>query len=245
MKTIFWNVDTQYDFMRDDESFHGALAIHGAREIEGNLEKLTKLAKEKNILTVNTADWHTGTSEELSDTPDFKKTFPVHCLEYTKGAEYIPATMPLNEVICVHWDKYSRDPHFKDDELYLDQIKIFIDKENSIIKGLPNFDIVILKDNFDVFKGNPYTDEILKMIRPEAAVVYGVATNVCVDYAVRGLLERGIKVYVPTDAIKELPGLPLEEVLNNWKEKGAVLTKTKEILADKYDIIKRNLEGGN
>ena len=31
MKTIFWNVDTQYDFMRDDESFKGGLPVSGAR----------------------------------------------------------------------------------------------------------------------------------------------------------------------------------------------------------------------
>lgn len=213
MKTIFWNVDTQYDFMRDDELFHGALAIPGAREIEGNLEKLTKLAKEKNILTVNTADWHTESSKELSDTPDYKITFPKHCMEFTLGAMYILATEPTRWSMYIDW-------RVKDDSFL------------EVIKQVSNasVDIVILKDHFDVFQGNPYTERILDSIKPETAVVYGVATNVCVNYAVLGLLERGIKVYVPTDAIKELPGLPLEEVLNSWKEKGAVLTTAGEIV---------------
>ena len=42
-------------------------------------------------------------------------------------------------------------------------------------------------------------------------------------------MQRGVGVYVPTDAIKELPGLPLEVVLDSWKEHGAVLIKTLEV----------------
>ena len=219
MKTIFWNVDTQYDFMRNDESFQGTLAIPGAREIEGNLEKLTKLARKRSISVVNTADWHNEYSKELSDTPDFKTTFPRHCIQGTMGAEYVPATKPLNPyVVDWAWDPM---PYLGDE--VESGLKLGIDLGE---------DIIILKDHFDVFQGNPFTGEILEILKPEMAVVYGVATNVCVNYAVLGLLERGIKVYVPTDAIKELPGLPLEEVLDNWKKKGAVLTTVDEIIKD-------------
>ena len=50
MRTIFWNVDTQYDFMRNDESFKGALPVPNAKETQvGNLsiEQVVKLAKMK------------------------------------------------------------------------------------------------------------------------------------------------------------------------------------------------------
>jgi len=60
-------------------------------------------------------------------------------------------------------------------------------------------------------------------------VVYGVATNVCVNYAVVGLKERGIDVYAVVDAIKELPGLPLKEVLNSWENSGVNLIITEEV----------------
>lgn len=216
MKTIFWNVDTQYDFMRSDETFRGTLAIPGAREIEGNLEKLTNLAKEKKITVVNTADWHTEESREISKNPDYRETFPTHCIQWTKGAEYVPATGLMKEdVFYVEHDIKYWHGYFAD-----------LAEE---LSELEEFDVVIYKDHFDVFQGNPYTNDILKALEPEAAVVYGVATNVCVNYAVLGLLERGIKVYVPTDAIKELPGLPLEEVLSKWKEKGARLIKTEDV----------------
>ena len=204
MKTIFWNVDTQYDFMRNDENFKGALPVPNARNIEGNLARLTKFAKQKGIYVVNTADWHRKDSDELSDTPDFIKTFPVHCLQYTKGAEFVPATNP-KDPYKIEWENRNLD---------LGEI---IRRRN----------IVIYKDKFDVFTGNPKTEQIVEIINPNRAVVYGVATNVCVDCAVKGLLKRGVEVYVPTDAIKELPNLPLP--YDSWKSEGAILTRTNDI----------------
>lgn len=204
MKTIFWNVDTQYDFMRNDESYKGKLAIPGARAIEGNLIRLTKLAEENRIIVVNTADWHKANSLELSDKPDFVNTFPPHCLQHTKGAEFVLATNP-NDPYRIGWEEGTLD---------LEEIE---QKRN----------IIIYKDKFDVFVGNPKTEQIVQAINPDRAVVYGVATNVCVDCAVRGLLERKVQVYVPTDAIKELPNLPLP--YENWQRDGAILATTDEI----------------
>jgi len=204
MKTIFWNVDTQYDFMRDDEAYKGRLAIPGAKAIEGNLEKLTAIAKQLGIKVINTADWHTIESEELSTNPDFTKTFPQHCMQDTKGAQFVPATNPENPYL-IDWKQEQ------------------FDKE----KVLQTRNIILYKDKFDIFTGTPHSDKVVELIRPEKVVVYGVATNVCVDCAVKGLLERKVQVYVPTDAIKELPNLPLP--YENWQRKGAILTRTDDI----------------
>ena len=209
MKTIFWNVDTQYDFMRDDERFKGALVVKDAKEIEENLCILTRYANGYGYKIINTADWHTIESKELSETPDFINTFPPHCLIGTKGAEYIPQTRPL-EAYKIDW---------RDTE---------IDEEQ--IRKMQN--LILYKDHFDIFQGNPHTKRVFELIKPEKAIVYGVATNVCVNYAVKGLLERGVQVMVPTDGIKELPGLPLGEVLNSWTKNGAKLTTTEEIIRE-------------
>ena len=104
MRTIFWNVDTQYDFMRSD----GKLYVQGAEQIERNLEILTQLAETQGIKVVNTADWHKQDSPELSDNPDFVNTFPPHCLQNTKGAEYVPATSPKNPY-AVEWEEGTLD----------------------------------------------------------------------------------------------------------------------------------------
>ncbi|MBI2045065.1 cysteine hydrolase [Candidatus Pacearchaeota archaeon] len=205
MKTIFWNVDTQYDFMRA----YGKLYVQGAESIEGNLEILTKLAEKENIQVVNTADWHTEKTEEISNNPDFIKTFPRHCMNGTPGAEYVPVTIPQKPYKIRWWQKS------------------FDEKEVANSRN-----IILYKDKFDVFTGTPHADSVLRIIKPERAIVYGVATNVCVDCAVTGLLERKVEVYVPLDAIKELPNLPLHEVLDRWKGMGAKLIKTSEV--EKY-----------
>ena len=90
-------------------------------------------------------------------------------------------------------------------------------------------EIVLYKDHFDIFQGNPHADAVLADLKPDRVMVYGVATNVCVDYAVMGLRKRGVEVVVPIDAIKELPGLPLEEILRKWQAAGVVLTTTAEV----------------
>jgi len=207
MKTIFWNVDTQNDFMNAD----GKLSVPNAEPIRQNLEKLTQYARRMNCKVISTGDWHTKESKEISDKPDFVNTFPEHCIRDTYGAEFIYETFPDNAYF-VDWMK---NKNFEIDFA-----------ENSR-------NVVIYKDDFDVFKGNPYTDKIIKAIKPERVVVYGVATNVCVDYAVKGLLKRGIQVLYVKDAIKELPGLPLEEVLNSWESKGAKASTTNDILKGK------------
>ncbi|MBR9703025.1 cysteine hydrolase [Candidatus Woesearchaeota archaeon] len=207
MRTIFWNVDTQYDFMRDDEEHKGALPIDDAKSIEKNLELLTNYAREKDFLTINSADEHTFDDEEISDTPDFIMTFPPHCMRGTKGVEYIPATKP----------GFHFGIHYDEEILDLELLHRFQS-------------VTIYKNKFDVFTGNPHTEDIVESLKPATAIVYGVATNVCVDFAVMGLLEREVTVYVVQDAIKELPNLPLEETLNKWKEAGAKFITTHEVV---------------
>ena len=72
-KIIFWNVDTQYDFIGSDE-YKGTLVVPDSRKIESNLEKLTDYAQKNKIKVVNTADMHNPDSKEISKEPDFKTT---------------------------------------------------------------------------------------------------------------------------------------------------------------------------
>lgn len=214
-KTIFWNVDTQYDFMRNDDSFKGALPVPNAREIEGNLVGLTDFAAYKRHTVVNTADWHGMDDEEISLEPNFVSTYNPHCMARTEGAEYVLATRPLN-AYKIDW----KDANFNRDKL------------------LKNRNIIMYKNKFDIFTGNHLANEVVKILAPEKAVVYGVALNVCVDFAVRGLRERGVDVYAVVDAMKDLPhlkGTPLdtETVLANWKNLGAKLVTTKDVLEDR------------
>jgi len=202
-RTLFWNVDTQEDFI--DQA--GKLYVKGAEAIRPVLKQITDFAKAEGIRVVNTCDYHHINSNELSSTPDFETSFPQHCLAGSSGAEFISETIPESPLL-IDWDF---------------ELAIYAELDNP--ERFRN--IIIRKDAFDVFAGNPYTEQIVQILHPDKVFVYGVTTNVCVDKAVIGLSERGIKVYVFEDAIKELPNLPLP--FETWKEKGVDLISFTDI----------------
>jgi nicotinamidase/pyrazinamidase len=208
-KVVFWNVDTQKDFMNSD----GKLYVGGAEEIVGNLAKLTQIAKENELTVVNTADWHNPDSKELSNTPDFMNTFPPHCMVLTDGAEFIDATNPF-------------DPNKREECPY---IISWGNTDIDVGTMLKARKIVIYKDAFDVFAGNPFTNQVVEAIKPDVVVVYGVATNVCVNCAVVGLTKFPCSVIVVTDAIKGLPNLPVDNILADWKLRGAQFMTTAQV----------------
>ena len=193
-RSIFWNVDTQEDFI--DQS--GKLYVQGAEGIRPVLKKITDFAKAEDIRVINTCDYHYINSQELSNAPDFVTTFPLHCMAGTSGAQFISETDP-DLPLLIDWDS---------------ELGIFGELDDP----LRFRNIVIRKDAFDVFIGNQYTEKILQIIHPDQVFVYGVTTNICVDKAVMGLVVRGIRVYVIKDAIKELPNLPLP--YETWLSRG-------------------------
>ncbi|HEY3390231.1 MAG TPA: isochorismatase family cysteine hydrolase [Prolixibacteraceae bacterium] len=196
-KTLFWNVDTQEDFI--DQS--GKLYVQGAEAIRPVLKQITDFAKIEGIRVINTCDYHHINSNEISSAPDYETTFPPHCLAGSSGAEFISETLPESPLL-IDWDS---------------ELAIFAEFDNPELFR----NVVIRKDAFDVFAGNPHAEKIVQILNPDQVFVYGVSTNVCVDKAVIGLAERGVKVFVFNDAIKELPNLSLP--FESWTTKGVVM----------------------
>src|SRR3989338_1902274 len=94
---IFFDVDTQYDFMRKD----GKLYVPNAEKIIPNLKKITQFAKKKNVSVIASADNH-----KMGDWEIASKTFPPHCMKNTKGQKKIPETT-LSNIIVVPNKKLS------------------------------------------------------------------------------------------------------------------------------------------
>ena len=201
MREIYWNVDTQHDFMTNRDDFKGGLYVQGAENIERVLQKITNRARLLGIQVVNQGDWHFENSKELSDTPDFITTFPRHCIANTYGARFVPVTKPQHPFIS-----YWKDPGVDVDKL----------QEHC-------GDVVIYKDDMDVFKGSPHTETILKVLNPSIITAYGVASGECVDCALMGLVKRRYQVRVVKNAIKELPGTDLNALYSKWEKAGIKL----------------------
>ncbi|NOT61108.1 MAG: isochorismatase family protein [Acidobacteria bacterium] len=80
---IFFDIDTQHDFMDAD----GALAVPDADAIKPNLERLLVAAGKHKLLTISSRCAHEPGDAEF-------EIFPPHCLEGTRGAERIFDALP-------------------------------------------------------------------------------------------------------------------------------------------------------
>lgn len=191
--TVFWNVDTQFDFMESD----GSLYVDGSEEIKPTLKKLTDFANDNQIRVVNTMDWHYEDSEELSPDPDFAVTFPNHCMADTLGSNFIEETDPTDSYV-IDWSI------------------------NLGLEYIPNNrNLTIRKDKFDVFEGNPNTNRITELLKKggsDTIVVYGVSGDICVSFAVNGLLERGFKVILVEDGIRSLNSNTFDNLIELWNK---------------------------
>src|ERR1043166_3811936 len=99
-QVIFWDVATQHDFMKAD----GRLYVPDAEHIIPNLKRLTDYAHGHGIRIVASADDHTAGHRELSDSPNFKDTFPPHCMRGTPGQRKIPETA-LRDPLVIEPDR--------------------------------------------------------------------------------------------------------------------------------------------
>ena len=194
MNTLFAAIDLQEDFLSPD----GKLYIPGSETIRPNLLRLTKLARERNIKVINTGDWHTISDPEISEKPDYKTTFPMHCKMGSTGAEFIEETDPKN-------DSYGYFTINLNQKIDLNMQKLGNQRN-----------IVIYKNKFDVFEGNALTKDVIKNLGPKTVIVYGVAMEICVNFAIQGLIKMGLSVGVVKDAIWGLPGSDLDNHLKNW-----------------------------
>jgi nicotinamidase/pyrazinamidase len=75
---IFWEVDTQADFMLPG----GTLYVPGAERLLPNIRRLTDAARQGRVFLVSHGCFHT------KDDPEFK-TFPPHCIQGTPGSAYV------------------------------------------------------------------------------------------------------------------------------------------------------------
>ena len=158
-RPILWDVDTQVDFMEPSGS--STSRTRGSSAGDGAAHRRRARGRRRHVAS---ADDHELTDPEISDSPDLRHTFPPHCLRGTRGAEKILETK-------------QRDP------LPLSLVPFPPGLVPGMIEG--KREILLLKKNFDVFT-NPNTQPLLEALDPDEIVVFGVATDVCDDAAIRG-----------------------------------------------------------
>jgi len=200
VKRILGDVDTQVDFVHPD----GKLAVPDAMAAVPAMQRLVAAAREAGIPHIASGDDHELVDREISETPDFEKTYPPHCLRGTRGAAKIDETSqedPVPLALNVVPETWFRGREF-----------------------------LLLKKSFDVFT-NPNTEPLLGRLDPEEVVLFGVATDVCNDAAIRGLLARRRRVVFVEEASRGLDESRTARCTAAWRERGVRFAAVDEVLA--------------
>jgi nicotinamidase/pyrazinamidase len=191
----------EVDVQRDFMLPGGKLYVPGAERLVPNIRKLTDAARRDEVFLVSHGDFHSPND------PEFKQ-FPPHCIKGTPEADLLPEALA---------DKVIRVENLPEAQLPND---------------LSSYQQIVLeKQTLDIFQ-SLHADELVKRLgdKPEF-VVFGVVTEFCVGFAVKGLLQRGRRVAVVQDAIETLSADAGEKSLAEFARLGARMVTTDEALA--------------
>ena len=208
-KLVFWDVDTQRDFMKSD----GKLYVAGSEGIIPAVKALTDFAHANRIPIVASADNHESSDPEISDAPDWSTTFPPHCMRGTPGQRKIAESELRNPLVI--------EPELQDPGAFAQQVLAH--------RG----DFLLHKRAVDVFT-NANVPALLRALEPESVVIYGVATDFCNRYAIEGLLRElpRAELYLVTDAVRAINPEEGERLTADWRDRGIRMVTTPQIVTD-------------
>lgn len=200
-RVIFWEVDTQADFMLPG----GKLYVPGAEKLLPELRCLTDAARCGEVFLVSDACVH-GPND-----PEFQR-FPPHCLRGTPGAAIVPEALAGNVLAIPNRAGTEIPVEFSGLQ------QIVLEKQTLDVFDNPNTEVVLerLKN---------FTDDDAEF------VVFGVVTEYCVRCAAKGLLERGRRVSLVADAIATLKAEDGDKALAELSGMGAHMITADEALA--------------
>lgn len=137
-KTVFVDIDTQFDFMNPD----GALYVPGAEGIIENIKKLFDYAKEHQIKILSSTDAHGTNDHEF-------KSFPSHCIKGTPGSRKIEGTICEDSIVFENSKYVIRQAEVNHDQIIIekqsfdifdntntDKILIQLDAGNYVVFGV-------------------------------------------------------------------------------------------------------------
>ena len=191
MKTIFFDIDSQLDFLYPA----GALYVPNAERIIPAIARLNRFAAAHRIPVVSTTDAHTENDPEFS-------VWPPHCVAGT-------------------WGQHKAAPTLVDGRIVIPNRQCDI-----ALEGAPQ--IVVEKQTVDAFLA-PNLARVVERLNAGRYVVYGVVTEICVLYAVRGLLKTGKPVTLVTDAVEALTAGDSARTLEEVRAGGGTLATVSEV----------------
>ena len=171
MRTVFFDVDTQLDFLFPA----GALYVPGAERILPTVASLNGYAAERGIPVISTMDAHS------ENDPEFRQ-WPPHCVVGTVGQTKSPATLlPSRAVVGV---RASVLPLFEGVS------QIVVEKVTTNVFANPNFERLLEQLGAERYVVYGVATEICVHIAAQGLLRTGKPVEVVAD-AVRHLTESG------------------------------------------------------
>jgi nicotinamidase/pyrazinamidase len=182
----------------------GKLAVPDADAVVPAMARLVEWARREGIPHVASVDDHELTDVEISEAPDYADTFPPHCLRGTRGAEKIAQTVQLDPVPLGATEVPDR--------------------------WLRGREFLLLKKHFDVFT-NPNTERVLDLLAPDEVVLFGVATDICNDAAIKGLRARGYDVTFVENASCGIDDERSRACIVDWRGGGVRIATVDDVVS--------------
>jgi nicotinamidase/pyrazinamidase len=198
---IFWDVDTQADFMLPG----GKLYVPGAEKLIPNLKRLTDAARQGRVFLIGDACSHTP------DDPEFAR-FPPHCVRGTAGAEIIPETCAEKRLVVRNHAGAVIPADLSNFQ------QVILEKQTLDVFDNPHTEKVL-----EHLAG--FTDEDAEIF------VYGVVTEYCVRLAAKGLLDRGRRVALVGDAVETLNAEDGRKTIEELTSRGTRVITTEQAIA--------------
>lgn len=96
-------VDVQNDFCEG-----GSLPVAGGAAVAAGVAELLRQRRDSYATVVFTRDWHTDPEGHFADDPDYRTTWPVHCVAGTPGADFHTG---LGDAVARHGVVVSKGAH--------------------------------------------------------------------------------------------------------------------------------------
>lgn len=201
-QTIFYDIDTQLDFIALDGKFH----VAGAEMIVPKLKALTDLAREQKVRIVCSVDRHVPSDPMLKS---WGGPYPDHCIAGTPGEQKIDETKPLNPI------------YLENKEYTPEEIQRVLDHPGEII---------FQRQQFEALANNAHLRAILRLVlRPyKDIVIYGVYVEFCADREITALIGLGPKLHVVKDAVV-CSGIERKSFFEKWQQAGVELITFDEL----------------
>lgn len=196
-------VDVQNDFCEG-----GALAVTGGAQLAADLSEFLEDHHGEFDAVVATQDWHIDPGSHFSDNPDFVRSWPVHCVAGTDGAE-LHADLDTDYIGAMFLKGLYDDGYSGFEGRLGDPERVGILEGEKGIKVEP--EDVTASDSPDL-------DSWLQNLQIDSVTIVGIATDHCVRATALDAAENDYAVRVITDLTVGVDEAKIAETLGEFRD---------------------------